>query len=386
MCKVSVIIPVYNVENYLRECLNSVVNQTLQDIEVICVDDGSTDRSAEIVAEYAEKYGNFKLIRKENAGQSSARNVALENAQGEYIYFLDSDDYIHPCTLKEVCEKADGDELDIVYFNAVPVFENDKIRKNHQNYVNYYTRNGNYSECCTGQTMFAKMRGNREFYGSPCLQIFRRRMIENNSLRFYEGIIHEDNLFTFQSALLAKKAGYIDKAYYYRRIHDNSTMTQPKSMRNVEGYIITYYEALAFLHDIELQEDAVQAVSDYLYHALYRNACNIWYSLTLDERKSSLSCGGACAGHLLYVGIKSIEAERSRDRLEAENKQLIKQLTLVKQDSGKKVALWGNQIAERIKGFFLCASQHGYRYAVRRAVKKITCTLRKIFPGKKGDS
>ena len=94
MPMVSVIIPLYNVEEYLRQCLDSVVCQTLSNIEIICVDDGSPDRSAEIAAEYVEKYPNVKLIRKENGGLSSARNAGLEAAQGDYVFFLDSDDKI----------------------------------------------------------------------------------------------------------------------------------------------------------------------------------------------------------------------------------------------------------------------------------------------------
>ena len=92
--KVSVIIPVYNVEKYLCKCLDSVVNQTLRDIEIICVDDGSTDSSWEILKEYAQRDDRIKLIHKENGGLSSARNVAMQVAKGDYIGFIDSDDWI----------------------------------------------------------------------------------------------------------------------------------------------------------------------------------------------------------------------------------------------------------------------------------------------------
>ena len=92
MPKVSVIIPVYNVEKYLKQCLDSVVNQTLKDIEIICVNDGSTDNSLEILEEYAQKDNRIIIISQENQGQSVARNIALEKATGEYVGFVDSDD------------------------------------------------------------------------------------------------------------------------------------------------------------------------------------------------------------------------------------------------------------------------------------------------------
>ena len=132
---VSVIIPVYMVEDYLRECLDSAVKQTLSDIEIICVDDGSADSSAQIVEEYAAKYSTVQLIRKENGGQSSARNLGLDVAKGKYIYFLDSDDYLDLNTLEELYNKAEAENLDILCFNCVPFFESEKIKNENQNFI-----------------------------------------------------------------------------------------------------------------------------------------------------------------------------------------------------------------------------------------------------------
>jgi glycosyltransferase involved in cell wall biosynthesis len=101
MPKVSIVIPVYNVEKYLRQCLDSVVNQTLKDIEIICVNDGSTDNSLQILEEYANKDDRIKIINKDNGGLSSARNAGLEIATGVYIGFVDSDDYIEIETYNE---------------------------------------------------------------------------------------------------------------------------------------------------------------------------------------------------------------------------------------------------------------------------------------------
>ena len=93
MYKLSVIIPVYNVENYLRECLDSITNQTVKDIEIICIDDGSTDNSPNILKEYQKKDSRIKIITKKNGGQASARNLGIKEAQGEYIAFIDASDY-----------------------------------------------------------------------------------------------------------------------------------------------------------------------------------------------------------------------------------------------------------------------------------------------------
>lgn len=105
--KISVIVPVYNVEEYLRKCLDSVLNQTLRDIEIICVDDGSTDSLWEILKEYAQKDDRIKLIQKENGGLSSARNAAMQVAKGDYIGFVDSDDWIDPDFLRKLYVAAE---------------------------------------------------------------------------------------------------------------------------------------------------------------------------------------------------------------------------------------------------------------------------------------
>ena len=125
--KVSVIIPVYNTQPWLRECLDSVLCQTLGDFEVICVDDGSTDQSGSILQDYAAKDSRFHILSQSNKGQSAARNAGLKVARGEYVYFLDSDDYIEPDLLETACQEMDSKNLDIVFFdNATPGNNSDK--------------------------------------------------------------------------------------------------------------------------------------------------------------------------------------------------------------------------------------------------------------------
>lgn len=316
--KVSVVIPIYRVEPYLRQCLDSVAAQTLRDLEVICVDDGSPDRSGEIAAEYAARDHRFRLIRKENGGVSSARNAGLEAARGEYVYFLDSDDYIAPETLQSLVETAVDRNLDIVYFNAESFFENTTIRAANEGYISYYTRQNGYPEVCTGQAMFAKMRSNKEYRENVCIQFFRRALLEKGHLSFYPGIIHEDLLFTFQCAMLAQRVGYLDKAFLFRRVRSNSIVTSSKTMRNVEGYLVTYAEALVFLRNIRLEEQAAAPVREYLYTAIFQKACKMWSALYDWEKKQPLTAGNAMAEHLLYAVRKTVKTENVLEGLRAE--------------------------------------------------------------------
>lgn len=114
MLKVSVIIPVYNVEAYLRQCLDSVVNQTLREIEIICVDDGSTDKSAAILKEYAAKDGRIKVLTQSNTGAGAARNAGIARATGEWITFCDADDWIEPDAIEKMVAAAQREDADCV--------------------------------------------------------------------------------------------------------------------------------------------------------------------------------------------------------------------------------------------------------------------------------
>ena len=116
--QISVIIPVYNVEQYLSKCLESIINQTLQDIEIICINDGSTDNSLQILEEYAQKDSRMIVINQENQGVGVARNKGLEIARGDYIWFVDSDDYVERNGLDYVYEKSKENNADIVCFGV----------------------------------------------------------------------------------------------------------------------------------------------------------------------------------------------------------------------------------------------------------------------------
>ncbi len=329
---VSVIVPVYMVEEFLGECLDSAVKQTLKNIEIICVDDGSPDKSADIVREYAKKYSTVKLVSKENGGLSSARNAALDVAVGEYVYFLDSDDYIDKNALEELYTKASDEDLDIVYFNCVPFFESQKVKELNQNYIDYYDRKGDYSVTCDGQTMFSKMRTNKEFMGSVCLQLYRRSLIEENHLRFYEGIIHEDNLFSFQCMILARKVGYINSAFYHRRVRGESIMTSNQSMKNVQGYIVSYAEMLAFMRGREVSKEAFPYVSEYLFNSIFGNARRIFFNLDIPGDQAVLTSGDFCAAHFLDFIKQSTETSLERSYIKAENTNLRRRLREVEED------------------------------------------------------
>lgn len=379
MAKISVVIPMYNVEDYLRECLDNIIGQTLKDIEIICVDDGSPDNSAQIVTEYIEKHKdkNIKLIRKPNGGLSSARNAALDVAKGEYVYFIDSDDYIDTDTLEQLYQRASEDELEILFFNAVSFFESEEIKAKNPQYISLYNRTRQYPGVHIGQQLFMKMRQNGEFFGSACLLMFKRSLLEDNHLRFYEGIIHEDNLFTFQAVILAKRAGYIDKAFYHRRVRSDSIMTVKKSMRNVEGYLVSYEEMLAFLSDKEIDEEVSRVINSYLYDSIYGNAYRIYCGLDINDGTAKLTKGS-------YVAEYFLDTIKRQKKLDKTNQNLKKKANSLDYRVGNKILL----VPRKIKGCIRLLKKNGLKKTIKEFLKfgrnfrKLAFKLKRKFSSK----
>ncbi len=245
--KVSVIIPVYNTQSWLKECLDSVLRQTMDDFEVICVNDGSTDHSGSILREYAAKDTRFSVVSQSNQGQSAARNTGLKAARGQYIYFLDSDDYIEPDLLETACRELDSKDLDIVFFDTY-VFGEKGIKQEEIDVRNeYYTMSRDYPEVSSGEDLLYGFLENGDFCSSVCRQVVRRELLMGHGLRFYEGIINEDDLYTFQVLMLAGRAAYIHRVLFHRRLRLNSTVTKPLSFQSPYGYYVCVKEAYRFL-------------------------------------------------------------------------------------------------------------------------------------------
>lgn len=204
---ISVIIPVYNVDPYLPQCLESIKNQSFGSFECILIDDGSTDRSGDICDEYVRSDNRFKVFHIENNGRSNARNYGIENSCGDYIAFVDSDDFIDLNTFEKSINRIQEDDLDICCFGMIKVSGNDVIDR-----VNLRDRGLNKN--------FIK---NDVYMNSVCNKLFRRSVIIDNSIRFALDLsVCEDLLFTFKAMSFCKNIGYLDDCLYSYRIFDYS--------------------------------------------------------------------------------------------------------------------------------------------------------------------
>lgn len=218
----SIIIPVYNVEQYLRDCLDSVVAQTYPDYEVICVNDGSTDGSLVLLEKYRQRYPHITIISQQNKGLSAARNAGIQAAKGDYLFFLDSDDWIEPESLEILAEKQEGEDL--LWFNGRRVFEDGATEE---------PDSGIEETLLTGWECYNKYAlVSRKFhFVCSVLRLYRREYLLQNNLFFEEGIYHEDNFFTPLACYYAQTVKVIPDCLYIYRIREGSITQTPKLKR-----------------------------------------------------------------------------------------------------------------------------------------------------------
>ena len=242
MPKVSIIIPVYNVEKYLKECLDSVVNQTLTDLEIVCVNDGSTDASGQMLDAYAAKDKRFKVIHKENGGYGKAMNVGFDQATGEYIGIVEPDDYIAPDMYESLYQKAVENQVDFIKADFNRFIDQDGKRVFFYNHLapqqTYYNRVINPQEDVTPFL----------FTMNTWSGIYKKSFLDTYHIRHHEtpGASFQDNGFWFQTFARATRIYFLDKPFYMnRRDNPNSSIKNKEKVFCIKqeyDYIRTFLD------------------------------------------------------------------------------------------------------------------------------------------------
>lgn len=245
--KVSVIVPVYNTEKYLKRCLDSLVNQTLKDIEIIIINDGSTDNSQVIIDEYSKKYPNIKGYKKENGGMSSARNMGLTKTNGEYIAFVDSDDYIDNDALKKMYEKVKNKNLDIVVCDSINVYEDGRKEYIHSHL--HYSNNDIHNYIIAPPM--------------ACTRLFKQDIFKK--VKFKEGTFYEDLELVPSLISITTKVGFIEEGLYYYFQRNGSVMRQ-KSFSNKLLDIFSVLDSIKNKIDNDLYRNELEYL--YITHLL----------------------------------------------------------------------------------------------------------------------
>ena len=244
--RISVIVPVYNVKDYLERCFNSIIHQTYQNLEIILIDDGSTDGSGELCDELSKRDGRVRVVHKQNGGLGSARNAGMEKATGDVFSFIDSDDWIekemYQCMMQLMCH----DQSQIVACGIKRVTEEGKI--------SFYNDSFNEIICYTTEEALRELPKNVRISNSMCNKLFSRETIEN--LRINETIYFEDNPFTPQCIARAERVSYIAEPFYCYFERAGSISREVFSVKEFDR-VIADKMRLDFYHDYFPQcEDA----------------------------------------------------------------------------------------------------------------------------------
>ncbi|MBR3646098.1 MAG: glycosyltransferase family 2 protein [Lachnospiraceae bacterium] len=305
--KVSVIIPVYNVDKYLKQCLDSLVNQTLKDIEIICVDDGSTDGSLAILKEYADKYDTVQVIEQQNAGAGAARNNGLKIAKGEYLSFLDSDDFFEPDMLEVAYNKAVEDKADMVVFKSDQYYEdNDEFKQ--VTWTLRYPKIPPYMPFKHRQ-----MTDNvfKVFVGWAWDKLFKTEFVKEHNLLFQEQRTSNDMLFVFSATVLAQRITVVpqDKVLAHQRRNNSTSLsnTREKSWQ-------CFYNALNALKK-RLEDEGMfkELEQDYVNYALH---FSLWNLNTVAEPTHTMLKDKLCSEWFEELGIKGREDTYFYDKKE----------------------------------------------------------------------
>ena len=240
MCDISIVIPIYNVEKYLRKCLDSVYSLNLDNKEVVLVNDGSTDTSINILNEFKNKYPNkTKLITQKNQGLSEARNIGIKNSNGKYILFIDSDDFIIPTETEEFINFGLDKKVDILignyreYYNENYIVQKSfyNLDKNLEKEGIFFIENGVKNKC---------------FRFAVWQNIYRKNFLLENNLFLKKGLLHEDSLFTPEAFFYAKKVRCFNKKFYFYRKNNLESITQTVNKKNYEHMLYTIIKLLEF--------------------------------------------------------------------------------------------------------------------------------------------
>lgn len=292
MIKISIILPIYNVAPYLDDTFQSILNQSLKEIEIIAVNDGSTDNCEDIILKYKEQDSRIKYIYQDNQGLATTRNIALQNANGNYIYMMDSDDVLSsPDALQKCYEYAQKNKADFIFFDGERVSEYcdkciSEIRRTH-----LIEENKRYS----GKYLLSLMLEHRKHNSVVWLLLINHAYLTRQDLIFHPGIIHEDELFTTILTLSSQNIFGLKQSLIKHRIRTTSIMGQKYTKRNMDCYLTVIDELFKFQKSPIIRKFAKYTLSRVFYTG---------HVIPLKD-KFSVFWRAIKSGYLKFIGVKS---------------------------------------------------------------------------------
>lgn len=287
--KISVIIPVYNVEAYLGECLDSILGQTLRDIEVICVDDGSTDSSPKILADYAARDSRVRALSAPHGGAYRARAVGVAASSGEYLHFMDADDTLAPDAYSRLAEQADRERLDQIVFSSSVFTVGAGDAKRFADMKRRFEARYAISDEVVGQvrsgrdTMTALLDA-RQFFVSPPLRLIRAAVVKDHDWHMPKATSRVDNYFTPLSFLLSARAAVVSDRHYRRRVRMDSISTatgsEQRHFRNLLEVIALYCSLPEFAGELDDPKSPIARYAE----IVVKNIGRLLPSISVNDR------------------------------------------------------------------------------------------------------
>lgn len=382
--KVSIVVPIYNVEKYLHQCLDSVVNQTLKDIEIICVDDGSTDSSPAIIQEYIEKDSRVKVITKPNSGYGNSMNRGFDMAEGEYIGIVESDDYVEPDMFEKLYAAASENKLDVVksgfyFYYSVPEERNEiyEIVSKARAGVTF----------CPASDFKSPMEMVEFFNLKPSIwsAIYRRDFIRETGIRFNEtpGASFQDTSFNFKVYALAKRVQLLKEAYlHYRQDNEASSVNNPDKV----FCVCDEYEVIQeFLDTNPKYRSRLEFVSKRIKYDSYMWNLNrlvpkhrfMFIERIAEEFKTDFEKGRMNPKYFeryKWEDVKKLVEDPTEYYIEkALNRPgySIRAIEAIKQSTTYKVGYWMTFVPRKVLGGIQSIKDDGVMYTIRLARRKI---------------
>ncbi len=283
---VSVIIPCFNMEKYVSETLQSVLQQNFSKMEIICLNDGSTDHTEEILHGYQKRYPCIKVISSPHRGVSYQRNLGISIAEGQFVHYLDADDLLHPDFYQLMVQYMNEKNLELLYCEGEAFYETDDLIKRFPYFTELYHRKNVYNGVYSGEELYVKFRKNRDWIVQPCMQLIRKSYLKKTQILFPDIPMLEDNTYVIKTMLKAKRIGCLPDRLYYRRVREQSLMTSTVTIDRVYSLLIVS-EDITKLADVYREKKLVyQMMGQQINY--YQRECRRLFSLLSEVEQRTL--------------------------------------------------------------------------------------------------
>lgn len=349
---ISVIIPGYNAEDFVSRSISSVQQQTLKNIEIVCVDDGSKDNTLSIMLEYAEKDDRIAVLHQVNLGLSGARNAGMKAARGRFICFLDSDDTLREDALEFLVKESDEKNLDILYFDGKTIFESTDLEESNPYYLHAYEFAIDLPSPIAGSEYFIRAKTLNKYRASACMASFRRSFLSELGLSFIVGIYQEDNVFTFISMLSAARVWHTQEQFYYRYLLQGSIMTQAKSFQHFYGYLASTIHLFTYAQSLPYDP----LLNKYVENEIQNLA---WHTQNVFSQLNNQSDCVRILSDTERLFFNRFIKEHGNNS----------EITRIKSSRSYKLGMFLTTPWRKIRGFVHCWKAHGLRFTVSKYYK-----------------